>query len=74
MQDDGDGRERNNGSSSLSGEEQWMDGVFQTRCKEEVSYNEGGEAWHRLPREVMDAPSHETSKARLGGLWAIRSS
>ena len=28
-------------------------------------YNQGGEVWHRLPREVMDAPSLETLKVRL---------
>ena len=26
--------------------------------------------WHRLPREVVDAPSLETSKVRQEGLWA----
>ena len=26
--------------------------------------------WHRLPREAMDAPSLETAKVRLEGLWA----
>ena len=26
--------------------------------------------WHRLPREAVDAPSLETLKARLKGLWA----
>jgi len=26
--------------------------------------------WHRLPREVVDAPSLETFKVMLEGLWA----
>ena len=26
--------------------------------------------WHRLPKEVVDAPSLETFKARLDGHWA----
>jgi len=26
--------------------------------------------WHRLPKEVVDAPSLETFNARLDGHWA----
>jgi len=27
--------------------------------------------WHRLPREVVDAPSLETFKVMLDGAWSI---
>ena len=36
------------------------------RYKEKVSYSEGVRHWSRLPSDVVDAPSLETLKARLG--------
>jgi len=35
--------------------------------KVEIFYSGGGEALNRLPREVVDAPSLETFRARLEG-------
>ncbi|KAK4819211.1 hypothetical protein QYF61_027041, partial [Mycteria americana] len=37
------------------------------KLKEEILHYEGGEAWKRLSREVVDAPSLEVFKARFDG-------
>jgi len=33
--------------------------------RKEMFSSEGGEHWHRMPREVVDVPSLEAFKARL---------
>ena len=40
---------------------------IQIGYREEVFYSERVRQWHRLPTEVVDAPSLEMLKVRLGG-------
>lgn len=51
------GYETSQAAAQSTGAQDWA--ALSIRFQKEILYSEGGEAWHRLPREAVDVPSLE---------------